>query len=166
MTLNKISKKKQVIKSKGIINIQKGNADKQELLDSVSQLEDGEYGYLLFDKERNRSLPHLKYLFGIVLKTISDNLPDHPKVDALYRYFEEIYAPIHTCNIHGERFEYFDLKNETTIEMNAVVENIIRHAETEWGIKILSKDELKAPEAKEPYLNAYASQWENLSRTI
>lgn len=109
----------------------------------------------------------MKYLFGIVLKAISDDLPDHPPVDSLYRYFEEVYAPMHTCNIHGEKYEYFDLKNEKSIEVNDVIEKIIRHAETEWGITgILTRDELKAPEAKELYAEAYASQWENLSRKI
>lgn len=156
-----------MIKSKGIINVQNDGADTQELLCSVKELRDGEYGYLIFDKERNKALPHLKYLFGIVLKTISDNLPDHPTVDALYRYFEEVYAPIHTCKIHGEKYEYFDLKNEKSIEVNDVIEKIIRHAETEWGITgILTRDELKAPEAKELYAEAYAAQWENLSRKI
>lgn len=156
-----------MIRSKGIINIQNGGADTQELIGSVEELKDGEYGYLLFDKERNKTLPHLKYLFGIVLKAISDDLPDHPPVDSLYRYFEEVYAPMHTCNIHGEKYEYFDLKNEKSIEVNDVIEKIIRHAETEWGITgILTRDELKAPEAKELYAEAYASQWENLSRKI
>ena len=156
-----------MIKSKGIINISNGDADTKELLDSVGELKDGEYGYLLFDKERNKALPHLKYLFGIVLKTISDGLADHPPVDALYRYFEEIYAPIRTCEILGEKYEYFDLKNEKSIEVNDVIEKIIHHAATEWGITgILKRDELKAPEAKEPYLGAYASQWDNLSRKI
>ena len=156
-----------MIKSKGIINVYGGDADKHELLDSVSKLKDGEYGYLLFDKEQNKALPHLKYLFGIVLKHISNELPDHPPVNALYRYFEEIYAPLNTCNIHGKEYDYFDLKNEKSIEVNEVIEKIIHHAQAEWGISgIPSKDELKAPEAKEPYLGAYASQWDNLSRKV
>jgi hypothetical protein len=156
-----------MIRSKGIINVYNGNTDKKELMDSVYDLEDGEYGYLIFDKQNNKALPHLKYLFGIVLKEISDQLPGNPPVDALYRYFEEIYAPLRICEIRGEKYEYFDLKNEKSIEVNDVIEKIIHHAETEWGIKkILKKDELKAPEAKGPYMNAYANQWENYSRKI
>lgn len=156
-----------MIRSKGIINIVNGDADKQELMDSVNELGDGEYGYLLFDKEKNKALSQLKYLFGIVLKQISDGLPDHPSVGALYSYFEEIYAPIRTDIIAGEKYEYFDLKSEKSIEMNDVIEKIIHHAETEWGITgILKRDELKAPEANEPYLGAYASQWDNFSRKI
>jgi hypothetical protein len=156
-----------MIKRKGIINIQEGNADTEELLDSIEQLKDGEYGYLLFDKEKNNALPQLKYLFGIVLKRISDGLPDHPSVSALYSYFEEIYAPIRTDIIAGEKYEYFDLKTEKSIEVNDIIEKIIRHADTEWGIKeIPTRDELKAPEAKEVYTGAYASQWDNYSRKI
>jgi hypothetical protein len=156
-----------MIKSKGIVNVYKNNADKQELLQDVESLGDGEYGYLIFDKQSNKALPHLKYLFGIILKGISDELPDHPPVDALYRYFEEIYAPVRTCNIRGEKYEYFDLKNEKSNEVNDVIEKIIHHAETEWNISgFLKRDELKASEARAPYLEAYASQWENLSRKI
>lgn len=156
-----------MIKAKGIINVFDGDANTQELEEHIGKLEDGEYGYLIFDKEKNKALPQLKYLFGIVLKGISDQLPNHPPVDALYRYFEEIYAPIRVCDIQGEKYEYFSLKDETSFEVNDVIEKIIRHAETEWGVKnILRRDELKTPEARVPYANAYASQWENYSRKI
>lgn len=155
-----------MIKAKGLIEVLNDNADTKELIDSVDNLPDGEYGFLIFDKQKNRSLPQLKYLFGVVLKTISDNLDDHPPVDALYRYFEEIYAPINTCNIQGEKYDFFDLKNEKSIEMDDVIERIIHHATTTWGITIPSKDEIKAPEASEAYMGAYADMWKNLSRKI
>ena len=128
----------------------------------------GEYGYLLFDKERNKLLPQLKYLFGIVLKNISENLPDKPGVDALYKYFEEIYAPLRTCIINGEKYEYFDLKNENAKEMSDFIERVIQHAQTDFGISNLfpSRNELKAPEAKALYAEAYANTWEDYSRKI
>ena len=146
--------------------VQGDYADMKEFKDSLDNLPDGEYGYLLFDKQKNRSLPQLKYLFGVVLKTISENLPDHPSIDALYRYFEEIYAPIHTCYINGEKYEYFDLKNEKSIEMDDVIEKIIHHATNQWNISILSKEEIKASEARDPYMDAYSEMWKNLSRKI
>ena len=146
--------------------VQGDYADMKEFKDSLDNLPDGEYGYLLFDKQKNRSLPQLKYLFGVVLKTISENLPDHPSIDALYRYFEEIYAPIHTCYINGEKYEYFDLKNEKSIEMDDVIEKIIHHTTNQWNISILSKEEIKASEAREPYMDAYSEMWKNLSRKI
>lgn len=101
-----------MIREKGIVEVHDGHADTDELLDSVDSLPDGEYGYLLFDKKKNRSLPQLKFLFGYLLKTLSEELEGHPEPEALYRYFEEIYAPIHRCKIPGEEeeFEYFDLK--------------------------------------------------------
>lgn len=41
-----------MIRAKGIIEVREGYADTNELLDSVDELPNGEYGYLLFDKKR------------------------------------------------------------------------------------------------------------------
>ncbi len=157
-----------MIRAKGLVNIHEGKADTSELLDSVDLLSDGEYGYLLFDKQKNRSLPQLKFLFGYVLPTLSERLEGHPDKEALYRYFEEIYAPIHTCKIPGEDklYEYFDLKNENAAEMGFVIEKILHHAMSEWNIDLLSRDLLKAPEAQEAYAGAYAETWKNYLRKI
>lgn len=116
-----------MIRSKGIVEVHEGYADTSELKEAVDILPDGEYGYLLFDKNKNRSLPQLKFLFGYLLKTLSEELEGNPNPEALYRYFEELYAPIHSCKIPGEAnvFEYFDLKNEPTAEMDYVIERII-----------------------------------------
>jgi hypothetical protein len=86
-------------------------------------------------------------------------LPDHPKPDALYRYYEEMYAPIHSCSIDGEKYRYFDLKNETSIEMNDVIAKIIHHAAQTWGIVIPDRATVSLPEAKELYLDAYTEMW-------
>jgi hypothetical protein len=157
-----------MIRAKGIIEVREGYADTDELLDSVDELPNGEYGYLLFDKKKNRSLPQLKFLFGYLLKTISEQLEGHPSSEALYRYFEELYAPIHSCNIPGEKevYEYFDLKNEPAAEMDIVIEKIIHHAMNEWNIDVMSRDLLKTAEAQEAYAGAYADTWKNLSRKI
>lgn len=157
-----------MIRAKGIIEIREGCADTDELLDSVDLLPNGEYGYLLFDKKKNRSLPQLKFLFGYLLKTLSEELEGHPEPEALYRYFEELYAPIHTCHIPGEeqKYDYFDLKNEPAAEMDFVIEKIIHHAKSEWNIDLLTRDALKASEAQEPYAGAYAETWKNLTRKI
>ena len=157
-----------MIRDKGVINVCDDHIDKLELTDALNQLPNGEYGYLLFDKERNKVLPLLKYLFGIVLKNISDQLPDNPTADQLYRYFEDIYAPVRTCTINGEKFEYFDLKNESTQEVNDFIERIIEHSKREFGISpiIPSRNDLKAPEAREAYAEAYANTWDNYSRKI
>lgn len=152
-----------MIKKKGTIVVYNGDASTQELMDSVDGLKDGEYGFLIYDNSKNRLLPQLKYLFGVVLKTISENLSSHPSVEALYRYFEEVYAPIHKSNIQGEAFEYFDLKNENTIELDNVIEKIIQHATDQWNIKIPTRDELKQAEARELYVDAYAGMWKFLS---
>ena len=157
-----------MIQSKGIVEVHNGYADTNELLDSVGLLSDGIYGYLIFDKQKNRSLPQLKFLFGYILKTLSEELEGHPDPEALYSYFEEIYAPIHRCKIPGEatEYEYFDLKNEPAAEMEFVSEKILHHATSEWGINLLTRDRLQASEAQELYVGAYADQWKNLSRKI
>ena len=158
-----------MIKAKGVIEVHEGHADTDELLDSVDLLPNGEYGYLLFDKQKNRSLPQLKFLFGYLLKTISEKLEGHPEPEALYRYFEDLYAPIHTCKIPKEvsTYEYFDLKNESAAEIDFVIEKIIYHAKTEWGINdLLTRDELKASEAQEAYVGAYADTWKNYNRKL
>lgn len=157
-----------MIRAKGIIDIHNGYADTSELLDSVDNLENGEYGYLLFDKQKNRSLPQLKFLFGYLLPTLSQKLEGNPEPEALYRYFEEIYAPIHSCKIPGEKqvFEYFDLKNENATEMDTVITKIIHHAMSEWNIDLLSRDLMKTSEAQEAYAGAYAEMWKNYTRKI
>lgn len=157
-----------MIKAKGIIDVHNGYADTSELMDSVDHLGEGEYGYLLFDKTKNRSLPQLKFLFGYLLPTLSEQLENHPEPEALYRYFEEIYAPIHSCDIPGEErtFEYFDLKNENAAEMSNVIEKIIHHAMSEWHIDLLDRDLIKSSEAQEAYAGAYAEMWKNYSRKI
>ena len=76
--------------------VQDNKAAKQEIELAIGNLKDGDYTILIMDDTKNKSLPQLKYLFGVVLKTISEQLPTHPPVDALYRYFEEIYKLV--CN--------------------------------------------------------------------
>jgi hypothetical protein len=151
-----------MIKKKGVIEVHNDNADKKELLDSVDSLPDGDYEYLIYDRQKNRNLPQLKYLCGVALKTISDELPGHPPVNALYRYFEELYAPIRTVIIKGEKYEYFDLKTEKSIEMNGVIEKIIHHAASQWEITVPSPDDMRAPEAREAYMDAYTDTWKNI----
>jgi hypothetical protein len=143
--------------------VQDGKAARHEMELAIRNLKDGDYNVLIMDDTKNKSLPQLKYLFGVVLKSISDQLPSHPPVDALYRYFEEVYAPIHVCNLpKGEKYEYFNLKNEKASEVNEIIERIVRHAAAEWNITVMPKEATKMPEAKELWAGAYTDQW-NLS---
>ncbi len=156
-----------MIKRKGIISIHGDSAWQEELIGSVDKLPDGDYEYLILDKNRNRALPHLKYLFGVVLKTISENLPGNPPTDALYRWFEDAYAPKHRCIIGGKEFEYSDLKNENSATMDEVMSRIVRHAEEQWHIRIPTRDDLMQPEARELYADAYTEMWKNvISKTM
>ena len=155
-----------MIKSRGTLSVHNKSADFRELIDSVGTLPDGEYDYLIYDRFKNHSLPQLKYLCGVVLKTISDNLPEHPPVAALYRWFEQAFAPIHTCTIDGQQYDYVDLKNERSSEMAYVIDRIIQHARLEWGISIPDRDILKAPEARSLYAEAYTETWRSILPNI
>lgn len=148
-----------MIKIKGVVEVREHNADIQGIKDLMDKLPDGDYAVFALDNNKNRPLPHLKYLFGVVLKTISDNLPGNPPTDALYRYFEQKLAPKHTCHIQGETFSYSDLRNESSNEMNAVIEDIVHFAKLKWNIDIASKSDLMPPSAKGDYAEAYASVW-------
>lgn len=151
-----------MIKKEGSFEVHEERAGIQELIGSVDDLPEGKYKFVIYDDKKNRSLPQLKYLFGVVLKTISDQLSSHPPVDALYRYFEEVYAPLHTCEIQGEKYEYLDLKNEKSTEMSNVIDDIIHHAAQEWGIAVPDRDSLRDAEATEAYIGAYTEMWRNL----
>lgn len=150
-----------MIKKQGSFAIHDDETLPPELIRLVEKLPEGVYKYYILDDKKNSALPQLKYLFGIVLKTISDELPDHPPVGALYRFFEELYAPIHTSTINGEKYDYFDLKAENSIEMNNVIADIIHHAASQWGITIKEREDLKLPEASEAYMDAYLEMWKN-----
>lgn len=149
-----------MIKGKGKIRKIGGVLQKRELDEALAKLKDDVDGYdfLLYDHKSNRQLPNLTYLFSVVLKQISDELPDHPSTTALYKYFEEIFAPEHTCTINGEKYTYFDLKNEKSTDFGNVVEKIAEYAHKRWNITIIAKDELRNAEAREFFAKAYANQ--------
>lgn len=149
-----------MIKGKGKIRKIGGVLQKQELDEALDKLKDNIDGYdfLLYDHKSNRQLPNLTYLFSVVLKQISDELPDHPSTTALYKYFEEILAPEHTCTINGEEYTYFDLKNEKSIDFGKTVERIAKYVQKHWNITLIGKDELRDAEAREFFAKAYANQ--------
>lgn len=158
------SNRHDMIKKRGTFEVRKEGADLEELIGFAGSLPEDEYEYVIYDKKKNRSLPQLKYLFGVVLKTISEQHPDHPTVDALYRYFEEVYAPIHVSEIDGEKFEYFDLKNDTASEVDDVIQRIVHHATKQWGIKIPERDFLKLPEARQLFVDANYDLWKKIAQ--
>lgn len=153
-----------MIKKHGTFEVRKDGADLEELIDFADNLPEDEYEYVIYDKKKNRSLPQLKYLFGVVLKTISEKHPSHPTVDTLYRYFEAVYAPVHVCEIDGEKFEYFDLKNDSSSEVDDVIQRIVHHATKQWGITFPERDFLKLPEARQLYVEANYDLWKRISQ--
>ncbi len=148
-----------MIKGKGKIVKVDGILQDEELRTACRKLPDGmEYDFLIVDHKRNRNLPSLSYLFSVVLKYLSDTLADHPDTKALYRYFEEIFAPQHTCTINGQRFAYQDLKSERIVDVDNFIERVVNYSKETWGIIIPDKEELKDQENREYYSQAYLNQ--------
>lgn len=129
-------------------------------LDKVCQRlpDNKEFVFVIADEGKNRNLPYLTYLFSVVLKYLSDTLPDHPSTTALYKFFEDMYAPIHTCTINGEQFDYCELKSEKQIDVNNFIERVVEYASSNWGVTIPRNEMLSKPENRELYSQAYLKQ--------
>ena len=117
-----------------------------------------EYVCVIADEGKNRNLPYLTYLFSVVLKYLSDTLPDHPNTTALYKFFERRYAPVHTCTVNGKQFEYCELKSEKSIDVNNFIERVVEYASKTWGIEVPRNETLAKPENRELYSQAYLMQ--------
>ena len=148
-----------MIKAKGKLVKVDGVLHDDDLRTALAKLQDGmEYDFLIVDHKRNRNLPSLSYLFSVVLKYLSDALPEHPDTKALYRYFEDGFAPLHTCIINGEQFEYCDLKSEKIVDVDNFIERVVKYSRDTWGIEIPDKEELREQENRELYSQAYLNQ--------
>ena len=152
---------------KDILQIQEGDVELRRFKRRLLELDDGEYSVFICNKAKNKSLSHLNYLFGVVLRTIANELEgDRATVNDLYRFFERKYAPMKTVSLNGEDLVVQDLKNCSSKEMGDVIEQIIRFADSELGITIGSREQLKEPEAQEAYVDAYNNQWEGYDLKI
>lgn len=152
---------------KDILQIQDGDVELRRFKRRLLELDDGEYSVFICNKAKNKSLSQLKYLFGVVLRTIANELEgDRATVNDLYRFFERKYAPMKTVSLNGEDLVVQDLKNCSSKEMGDVIEQIIRFADSELGITIGSREQLKDPEAQEAYVDAYNNQWEGYDLKI
>ena len=155
-----------MIKKKGSISVSGGVPDLTELNEALAKLKDGDYMFVIAKTdEKNRALNKLAYLHSVVLRTIAEKLaernPDEDPVspNELYRYFEEKFAPIHTCRINGEEFDYLDLKSEHAVDVGTVTEKIVRYAEKKLGIHIPTEEDLNTEPYFQLYAEAYLNQW-------
>lgn len=130
-----------------------------ELKSVCNKLPDNkEYIFVIADFGKARNLPYTTYLFSVVLTYLSKNLSDHPTPIALYKFFEDMYAPIHTCTINGKQFEYCELKSEKSIDVNNFIERVVEYASKEWGIEVPRNETMAKPEYRELYSQAYINQ--------
>lgn len=148
-----------MIKGRGEIRKTCGELFDKELREACEKLPDNQkYQFLIVDEKKNRTLPYTQYLFSVVLRYLSGVLPDHPSPIALYKYFEDMYAPVHTCTINGEQFDYCELKSEKASDVNNFIERVVEYALNEWGIEIPRRESLSDPENREFYSQAYLNQ--------
>ena len=154
-----------MIKGKGKLIKVAGHTVFDEFKDCCAKLPDNDdYLFVICDNTKNRNLPYLSYFFSVVLKYISDSLPDHPSTTALYKFFEDMFAPIHTSEINGIKFEYCELKSEKASDVNNIIEKVVEYASKEGGIEVPRQEDLKDPELRELHSQAYLKQevdWSN-----
>ena len=147
-----------MIKGKGKLTKVAGHTVVDDFKQACAKLSDGNYLFVICDETKNRNLPYLSYLFSVVLKYLSDALPSHPNTTALYKFFEDMFAPIHTSIINGKQFRYCELKSEKSTDVNEVIEKIVEYALNEWGIEVPRQEDMKDPENRELYSQAYLNQ--------
>ncbi len=148
-----------MIKGKGRIRKYGGVLQQTELREALQKLKDNEdYEFLIVDSQKNNKIPCTTYLFSVVLPQISQALPDHPTTTALYKYFEDMFAPVHTCTINGQEYEYWQLRDERVSDVDGVIEKIIQYARNKWNIEIVEEGELRRPENREFFAAAYKNQ--------
>lgn len=154
-----------MIKGKGKLMKVAGHTVVDEFMRVCEKLPDNDnYLFVICDDTKNKNLPYLSYFFSVVLKYISDSLPDHPSTTALYKYFEDMFAPIHVVKINGMQFEYCELKSEKASDVNNIIEKVVEYALKEWGIEVPRQEDLKDPKVRELHSQAYLNQeveWSN-----
>ncbi len=155
-----------MIKKHGKLNIVDGVPDMSELNEAVEKLKDGDYLFTIANTDKNRNLNKLSYLHSVVLRTVAEKLaekdPDNENPvspSQLYRYFEDKFAPIHTCMINNQEYEYLDLKSEKSDEIGMVTEKIIQYVWKKWNIHVPTEEELNTAPYYQMYAEAYLNQW-------
>lgn len=148
-----------MIRGKGKLMKVAGNTITDEFLKVCKKLPDNDdYLFVICDNTKNRNLPFLSYFFSVVLKYISDSLPTHPGTTALYKYFEEKFAPVHFVEIQGKKFAFRELKSEKAVDVNNVIEKVVKYALDEWGIEVPRQEDMKDPAVRELHSQAYLNQ--------
>lgn len=148
-----------MIKSKGAFRKYGGIVHGVDFDKVISSLPDGHaYNYVIVNDAGNRSLPYQTYLFSVVLKGISDQLEGHPSPYALYKYFEEMFAPLHTCIIDGRTFSWRDLKREKKSDVIDFVEKVGEYVQKHWGLEIVTESDVKLAENRDLYAEIYVNQ--------
>lgn len=159
-----------MIRGKGKIVKVAGHTFMDDINNVCEKLPDNdEYLFCIVDNRKNRNLPFLSYFFSVVLSYISFSLPDKPNTTALYKYFEAMFAPVHSVEINGERFQYRELKSEKAVDVNNVIEKVVEYAREEWGIEVPREGLMKEPDLRELYSQAYLNQevdWSNFISSL
>lgn len=152
------------ILKKGII-LKDGQPDLGELRSSVRDLPDGEYAFYICDKKKSKSLPAMKYLWGVVLKEIANYTGEYD-ANTWYLFFEQKFAPRKVVTVEGEEVVVQEAKKLKAKEFSFFIEQIIEYANQFLGTNIAKRDELMQPEAQDMYVGAYDEMWEDYDRKV
>lgn len=152
------------ILKKGII-LKDGQPDLGELRSSIRGLPDGEYAFYICDKKKNKSLSAMKYLWGVVLKTIANESGDFD-TNTWYLFFQKKFVPKKVVVVEGEEVLIQEAKKLTAKEFSFFIEQIISYSNDFLNTKIVPRDELSQPEAQDLYVGAYDEMWEDYNRKV
>lgn len=151
---------------RGIINVSENSPDTNEIVGVCNELDNGEYGFFIFDKKNNPMLPMIQYINGVLISNIHQHLVKKGfriTRDGLYKYFEQKFSDIIIEKIGNEAIEYYNMKNLKTAELSEIAEKIKRWGEN-IGVTFPSRNEMKKPEYEEQHAEVQASMWLNYKR--
>ncbi|MGL5261053.1 MAG: hypothetical protein ACRC9P_01570, partial [Bacteroides sp.] len=121
----------------------------------------GDYRFLVWDNNKNPTLPALKYITGYLIPEISKALKKrgyNVQDDALYRFFEQKFTPEIVDTVVDEEVTYHNLKGLKTKELTKVADRIIKWS-TNLNIQFEDRKFTKDPAFSEKYAEVYARMW-------
>lgn len=138
-----------------------GNSNLQHIKRRMEDLQDGEYAIYICDKSKSKTLPQLKYYFGVILRGISE-VTGYTQ-NELYRFFEKEFCPMNTIEIQGKEVVIQDFKSLSSKAAGEVIERVIQWAGENLGLEFESREDLKDKDAEEAYVGAYNDQWQDFN---
>lgn len=153
---------------RGIVNITNNSPDANEFVGCCQTLEDGEYGFFIFDKKNNPMLPMIQYINGVLISNIHSFLKQkgyRVSRDGLYKFFEEKFSEPVTEKIGDDVITYYNMKKLKTSELGDIADKIKQWGE-KLGVSFPSRSEMKAPQYEQQHASVQADMWRNYKRNF